>query len=451
MKEKRDTRNYLFSNKDLKALIIPLIVEQLLAILVGLADSIMVASVGESAVSAVSLVDSCFILIIQVFSALATGGAVVAGQYLGLKDDDNACEASNQLVWFVTIISVIVMVLVYLCKNLILNGVFGSIEPDVEAHANTYILIVSASIPFIALYNCGAAVFRSMGNSKVSMKISIIMNIINVAGNAILVYGFKCGTEGVAIPTLASRMFAGIAITVLACSQSLPLHIKRTLKYRIKWNMVKRILYIGVPNGMENSMFQLGKILVLSLVSSFGTYAIAANAISNIVANFQNFVGISIGLAMVPVISRCIGAGDYEQVRYYTKKLIAFSYIGIICAASFTFVCLPFILKAYNLSDMASTSAMHILILHGSCAMTIWPLAFVLPNVLRASGDVKFSMITSIVSMWICRVVLSYVIGKYMGLGVFGVWIAMILDWCVRAVCFVVRYRSGRWKGKQVV
>lgn len=451
MNESTVTKNYFFSRKDLITLLIPLIVEQMLAILVGLADSIMVASVGESAVSGVSLVDSCFLLLFQVFSALATGGAVVAGQYLGLKEEKNACEASNQLVWFVTICSVVVMVLVYICKGLILEGVFGHIDADVEKHANTYLLIVTASIPFIALYNCGAAIFRSMGNSKVSMKISIIMNAINVIGNAILVYGFKCGTEGVAIPTLVSRVFAGVVITVLACNQSLPLHIKKTLKYRIQWKMVKRILYIGVPNGLENSMFQLGKILVLSLVSTFGTYAIAANAISNIVASFQTLTGLSANLAMITVISRCIGAGDYEQVKYYTKKLHIFAYVGTFITVGITFVSLPFILKAYNLSDMAATEATHILLLHGSCAVLIWPLAFTLPCVFRAAGDVKYSMVTSIITMWICRVIFSYIIGQYMGFGVFGVWMAMILDWIVRSICFIWRYRSGKWKNRQVV
>ncbi|MDO5388765.1 MAG: MATE family efflux transporter, partial [Clostridia bacterium] len=353
--------------------------------------------------------------------------------------------------WFVTIASTVIMILVYLCKKLILEGVFGQIEPDVEMHANTYLLIVTASIPFIALYNCGAAIFRSMGNSKVSMKVSIIMNLINVGGNAILVYGLKFGTEGVAIPTLVSRMFAAVVIVYLLLDQNLPLHINKSLKYKINFNMVKRILYIGVPNGMENSMFQLGKILVLSLVSTFGTYAIAANAISNIVANFQNLTGMAICLAMITVISRCVGAGDYEQVSYYTKKLHIYAYIGVIITVSITFICMPFIMKAYNLSEMAATAATHILVLHGISAVIIWPFAFILPCVFRAAGDVKFSMITSVISMWICRVIFSYIIGKYMGLGVFGVWVAMIMDWCVRAVCFIIRYKSGKWKNKQVV
>ncbi len=444
-------KHFLFSNKDLFVLLLPLIVEQLLSILVGLTDSIMVATVGEAAVSAVSLVDTCFVLLINIFSALATGGAVVAGQYLGLKDKENACEAANQLVWFVTIISTVVMFLVYIFKGFILHGVFGSIEADVERHANIYLLIVASSIPFIALYNCGAAIFRSMGNSKITMKVSIFMNIVNVVGNAILIYGFKCGTEGVAIPTLVSRVLAAIIIIYLCGNEKLDLHIKKSFKYKVNWKLVKRILYIGVPNGMENSMFQLGKILVLSLVSTFGTYAIAANAVSSLVANFQNIAGMAVCLAIVTVVSRCVGAGDYEQAKYYTKKLHIYAYIGEVIFISITFICLPFVMKIYNLSPEATDATIKILTLHGASAVLIWPLSFILPCVFRASGDVKFSMITSVVSMWICRVIFSYVFGRYMGLGVFGVWIAMVMDWVVRSICFVIRYKKGSWIGKKLV
>lgn len=451
MKENIDNKKYLFSNRDLVVLLIPLIIEQFLAILVGMADSIMIASVGESAVSAVSLVDSCMLLLINIFAALATGGAVVAGQYLGQRDKENSCEAAQQLVWFITIISILIMIAVYFCKDLILNNVFGSITPEVRDHANTYLLIVTASIPFIALYNSGAAIFRAMGNSKVPMEISILMNIINVAGNAVLIYGFGCGSEGVAIPTLISRIFAAIAVLYLLINPNLTLHIKKTFKYIPNWSVIKKILYIGVPNGMENSMFQLGKILVLSLVSTFGTYAIAANAVCNILAGFQILPSMATGLAMTTVISRCIGAGDYEQVRYYTKKLHIFSYSGLFFAVIIILLLLPLILNAYNLSDEASNAARNIMYLHGGCAIIVWPLSFTLPSMLRATGDVKYSMSVSIASMWVCRVIMSYIIGKYMGLGVFGVWVAMILDWCVRGIFFVIRYRSSKWKGKAIV
>lgn len=443
-----DRSSYLFSNRALTALIIPLIIEQLLNVLVGMADTIMIARVGEAAVSGVSLVDSVMLLLINAFQALATGGAVVAGQYLGQKNQKRACEAANQLVWFVTILAVAIM---YLGKRFILHVVFGQIDADVMYHANVYLLIVTASIPFIALYNAGAAIFRSMGNSKVSMKVSILMNLINVCGNAILIYGFHRGAEGVAIPTLVSRMVAGILITILLLNQNHQLHIRRSFRYRFKPGMVKKILQIGVPNGLENSMFQLGKIIVLSLVSTFGTYAIAANAVSNVVASFQILPGMALNLAVTTVISQCVGAHDYEQAQYYTKKLLKLTYLFVLVTVSVMLAASHLITWAYNLSDITAAEAIKIFFMHGISAAIIWPIAFSLPSTLRAAGDVRFCMITSIASMWICRIVFSYIFGQFLGFGVFGVWMAMILDWWVRSAFFVYRYRKGTWKTKALV
>lgn len=450
-KQKIDRSHYLFDNKALTALIVPLIVEQLLAVLVGMADSIMVANVGEAAVSGVSLVDNIMVLLINIFAALATGGAVVAGQYLGQKREKDACIAAKQLIWFIFLCSVGITAIVYLGRNFILHSVFGAIDADVMSSANTYLMIVTASIPFIALYNGGAAIFRAMGNSKVSMQVSIVMNVINVAGNAILIYGFHRGTEGVAIPTLVSRMVAAILILGLLCDQTRVLHLEKTLRYHLNGSMVKRILNIGVPNGLENSMFQLGKILVLSLVSTFGTSAIAANAVSNAVALFQILPGMAISLAVTTVISRCVGAGDYEQAKYYTRKLLKITYCCMAVTVALIFAVLPLIMKVYNLSAGTSAESEKILLFHGCSAILVWPIAFNLPAVFRASGDVRYSMITSIVSMWIFRIAFSYILGKYMGIGVFGVWIAMIIDWCFRAILFVYRYFSGKWQGRSAV
>ena len=448
-KQKQDRSHYLFSNRELANLIGPLVIEQLLAVFVGMADSIMVANVGEAAVSGVSLVDNIMILIINIFAALATGGAVVAGQYIGRKDEKSACKAATQLVWFVSLSAVAIMILVYLGKDIILNQVFGHITAEVKGHADIYLLIVTASIPFIALYNGGAAIFRAMGNSQVSMRVSLLMNAINVTGNAILVFGLRIGTAGVAIPTLISRMVAAIVITVLLCNQTRILHIERTLKIRFDGRMIRKILAIGVPNGLENSMFQLGKILVLSLVSTFGTYAIAANAVSNAIALFQILPGMAISLATV--ISQCVGANDYEQVRYYLKKLLAIIYVAMVGTVALIFLALPLILKAYNLSDQTAAAATNIIHFHGISAMIIWPLSFALPAAYRAAGDAKACMYTSIVSMWIFRIGFSYLVGKYMGLGVFGVWVAMVIDWVVRAICFIIRYFNGKWKHGAIV
>lgn len=451
MRKKIDRSGYLFDNKALVALIIPLVIEQLLAVLVGMADSIMIASVGEAAVSGVSLVDQIMVLLINVFAALATGGAVVAGQYLGLKNREKACESATQLVWFITGMAVVITIIVYVGKDLILHGVFGQIEADVMRHAEIYLLIVAASIPFMALYNGGAAIFRTMGHSDITMIVSIIMNIINVSGNAILIYGLHRGTEGVAIPTLVSRMAAAVIIIALLCNEKRMIYIKKSLRYRVDWPMVKRIMSIGIPNGLENSMFQLGKILVLSLISTFGTYAIAANAVSNAVALFQILPGMAISLAVTTVISRCVGAGDYEQVKYYNRKFLIITYVSMAAMVLLITAILPLILKAYGLSDLTASVTKKIMYFHGVSAALIWPLAFTLPGTFRASGDAKTCMYISVFSMWVFRIGFSFVIGKYMGLGVFGVWVAMVIDWIFRAICFVFRYFQGNWKKQALV
>ena len=440
-----------FSNEDLKKLIVPLIIDQFLQAFVGLADSIMVASVGEAAVSGVSLIDTVMVLIINIFTALATGGAVIAGQFIGKQKEAEACKATNQLLLFTVKASVVVMALGYLGRNVILHGIFGKIDADVMYNCNIYLLIVFASIPMIAVYNAGAAIFRSMGNSTIAMITSLIMNAVNLGGNAVLIYGCHRGIEGVAIPTLVSRCVAAAIILVLLNNQSRQIHIFHPFSFHTDWNLLKKILYIGIPNGLENSMFQLGKILVLSLVSTFGTYAIAANAVSNAIALFQILPGMAISLAITTVISQCVGANDYEQVHYYLKKLLAIIYVAMVGTVALIFLALPLILKAYNLSDQTAAAATNIIHFHGISAMIIWPLSFALPAAYRAAGDAKACMYTSIVSMWIFRIGFSYLVGKYMGLGVFGVWVAMVIDWVVRAICFIIRYFNGKWKHGAIV
>ena len=440
---------YYFSNRALKRLIVPMIIEQFLAILVGMSDSIMVATVGEHAVSGVSLVDNIFILLIYLFAALATGGAVVMGQYLGQNKHEKANRAVNQLILFTALFAICIMIGLYLARNLILHRVFGAIEANVMEASKTYLLIVSASIPFIALYNAGAAVFRTMGNSKVPMYLSMMMNAINVGGNAILIFGFGMGVAGAATSTLVSRVISAVAIILLLCSPEHLLHLERPFSFKLDFGMLKKIAYIGIPNGLENGMFQLGKIMVLSMITGFGTAAIAANAVSNIIATFQVLPGMSVGMAVITVCSRCVGAGDYEA-RYYTRKILKLVHILIIVFSVTTLVALPGIMHLYNLSDDAMTFTKQIIWYHGICCMLIWPEAFTLPNTLRAASDVKFCMILSIISMWVFRIAFSYIIAVRMGMGVLGVWIAMTIDWAVRAVLFIIRYRGKRWQHKSI-
>ena len=406
-----------------------------------MADSIMVANVGEAAVSGVSLVDQIMVLLINIFAALATGGAVVAGQYLGQKNKEQACKSTTQLMWSMGFISLVITAFVYACKYWILHGVFGQIEADVMHHADVYLLIVTASIPFIALYNGGAAVFRAMGNSKVSMNTSLIMNLVNIVGNAILIYGFHMEIAGAAIPTLISRIVAAVVIVVRLGNQDLQIHIDRPFKLKFDWRMIKKILRIGIPNSLENSMFQLGKILVLTIVTAFGTRAITANAVSNTIAMFQILPGMAICQAILTVSSQCVGANDYKQLDFYIKRLMKTIYVFVVAINVVVVAILPLILKAYNLSSETTEIAKQIIWYHAICTCTIWPLSFALPNLLRAANDVMFTMIVAILSMWIFRIGASVVIAKWLGLGVLGVWIAMTIDWFVRAIIFVIRYK----------
>lgn len=446
-----DTKNRFFSNADLCKLIVPLIIDQFLQAFVGLADSIMVASVGEAAVSGVSLIDTIMVLILNIFTALATGGAVIAGQFLGKKRDEMACKSTNQLISFTLKASLIIMLLCYLGRNFITHVVFGKIEADVMYNCNVYMMIVFASIPMTALYNAGAAIYRAMGNSAVAMKISMLMNAINLGGNALLIFVFHRGVEGVAIPTLVSRTVACVIMMFLMNNQKHTLHLYHPFSFKTDWGLLKKILYIGVPNGLENSMFQLGKILVLSIVTSFGTASIAANAVSNNVATFAILPGMSVGFAILTVGAQCVGAGDYEQVRYYTKKLMKIVYVSLFAANILVVLAVPYIIQIYGLSAEASQYAHKILIYHSICAVTIWPLSFSLPNTLRAAADVTYTMILSIISMWIFRIGFSVVLGVYCHMGVFGVWVAMTIDWLFRAVCFSIRYLRGKWKHAALV
>lgn len=434
-----------FSGRDLRRLIIPLVIEQLLAITVGLLDSVMVSQVGEAAISAVSLVDTVNVLLVNTFAALATGGAAIAGQYLGRQERDKAGHAGEQLLLFMAEASLLITLLFYLARGFVLNVVFGQVEPDVAAYANTYYLIVESSTPFLAVYSAGAALFRVMGNSKISMWVSLGMNIINAVGNALLIFGLHMGVEGVAIPTLVSRIFAAAAMVLLLRRPGLPLQVER-LALRHDRYIVKNILRFGVTNGLESSMFQLGKILLLSTVSVLGTAAVAANAIGNTLCTFQCVAGNALGLGIVTVVSQCVGAGDYGKARLYARKLLKTAYLAMDISIVLVYLALPMVLRLYNVSPEAETWARQVIWMHGFVGMLIWPLSFTLPQALRAAGDTRFTMVVSSVSMWTMRVGFGILLGRFLGFGVVGIWMAMFADWLLRIAFFIPRFHGHKWE-----
>lgn len=435
----------LFSGKDLKKLIVPLVFEQALAITVGMADTMMISSVGEAAVSGVSLVDMINMLIFSILAALATGGAVVSSQYLGARKKDEARKSAKQLLYTVLVAGVLITVIVVLLRKPLLQLFFGSIEADVMENALIYLTITAISFPFLAVYNACAALFRSMGNSQITLKVSILINLINIVGNAICIFGLHMGAAGVAIPSLISRAVGGFVLYVLLKNPNLDICFIKDA-FHLDFTMIRRILHIGIPSGIENGLFQLGRVLVVSIISGFGTVQIAANGVANNLDSVGVLVGGAINLAMITVIGQCVGAGDEEQIRYYTKKLLIIAYIPTIIVNILLFLSLDGILSLYGLSAETTELAKTLIFIHNGCACLMWPLSFTFPNMLRACNDVRYTMIVSILSMFIFRIGFSYIIGVNMGMGAIGVWIAMILDWVCRIICFVARYVSGKWK-----
>lgn len=440
-----------FSNRALVRLLVPLVIEQLLAVTIGMADTVMVTNVGEAAVSGISLVDSINILFIQIFSALATGGAVVTAQYLGRQEQKNACIAAKQLLYATTALAAIIMAVSLVFHRQLLRLIFGNIEPAVMENAITYFWISAISYPFLAVYNAGAALFRSMGNSKVSTLVSFLMNVVNIGGNAILIYGFHWGVAGAATASLASRAMAAVIMLVLVCHKNNPIHIEQLWKPELHWEMIRRILKIGVPNGVENGMFQIGKLIVQGLVATFGTSAIAANAIANTIASFINTPGTAIQLGLTTVVGQCVGGRDYPQAVYYTKKLLLLTYGLMDVLNLIVFFTAGPLIGLFHLSPAAAADAREVLYTFTIACIIIWPLSFTLPNALRASGDARFTMIVSMISMWTFRIGLSYLLGGTAKMGLMGVWIAMYVDWFFRSVVFTVRFARGKWKTIRVI
>ena len=437
----------MFTRKDLVKLLLPLIVEQLLAVLVGMADVVMVAAVGETAVSGVSLVDSISILIIQMLAALATGGSVVCAQYIGKKQPENACEAAGQLILVTTMVSVVIAVIALIGNRHLLAMIFGKVENSVMENAQIYFWLSALSYPFLAVYNSCAALYRAMGNSKVSMYASLVMNAINIAGNAICVFGLHMGVEGVGIPTLVSRAFAAILMLFLIQRPQNVVRIRNLQELRFNGRMIKDILKVGVPNGMENTMFQFGKLFLQSLVSSLGTVAIASYAVASNLVTFEYLVGNAIGLGIITIVGQCVGAGEWEQAKQYTKKLVLVNYAALVVICSLMILFRNQVVGIYNLSPEATRTSAEMLFAH-SLAMVVWPLAFTIPYSLRASFDAPFTMYVSVASMWIFRIASAYFFVKVLNLGVMGVWYGMYIDWVFRGLLFVNRFHHFGQKRK---
>ena len=442
----------LFTREDLKKLIVPLIIEQALALSIGLFDTLMVSSCGEAAVSGVSLVDSISTLLIQILSALATGGAVVCSQYIGKKMPERAKLSAGQLMLIMLLSAGTVMVVILLSYRFLLRAIFGQIDADVMQNAEIYFIISAISYPFLGVYNAGAALFRAIGNSRVSMYTSLVMNVINIGGNAVLIYGFGMGVMGAALASLVSRAIACAAVLYLLQKPGCALRVDSLRAMAPNGGLIRRILRVGIPAGIENGMFQIGKLSVSSLTSTLGTAAIAANAVANTTTTFLNIPANAVGMAALTVVGQCLGAGEKEQAVYYSRRLMLTAYCGAwVMNLSAFFFANRFAVSLFNLSPEAQAMALDIMVWFNIVSLFVWPSSFTLPNILRAAGDARFTMTVSIVSMWAFRVGFCYLAVLCFGGGLLSIWMGMYLDWVFRSLCFYLRFRRGSWLEQSVI
>lgn len=444
-KKQIDQKHLLFDNHALFLLLVPIVIEQLLNSLMGMIDTMMVSTVGSEAISAVSLVDSFNNLIIQVFSAMAAGAAIICSQYLGSGNAQETNKAARQVVLTVTVISAVVMLVCLLGRERLLYVIFGEVEEEVMKGCLVYFLITVVSYPFLALFSVGAALFRAGGNSGFPMKVSVISNILNIAGNVVFIYGFQWSVGGAALSTLISRIFSMAVIFYALRRPRQVIVVRDYKKIRPDLPLIWKIMAIGIPSGIENGMFQFGKLAIQSTVSTMGTAAIAAQAMASILEGLNGMCGIGIGIGLMTVVGQCIGAGRYEEAKYYIVKLTKAAWVSILISCLVVFA----ITKPVTwLAGMEASSAE--LCFEMVTAITIvkpiaWVGSFIISYGLRAAGDVKFSMIVSTITMWCCRVVLCVFLVRVYHFGPMAVWIGMFADWAVRSVIFAARFLSGKW------
>ena len=441
----------IFSNHALKLLILPLFLEQLLEVLVGVSDTFMVSYAGEAAVSGVSLVNMFNTVFIFLFSALAAGGAVVVSQYIGSRDEKNGNLSAGQLVMIASVFSVAVMIFSLALNRQLLRLLFGEVDQNVMEACATYLRISAYSYPAIAVYNAGAAVYRSMGKTNVTMNISLAANGINIAGNAIGVFVFHAGVAGVAYPSLIARTFSAVVILALCFQKKEQVRLEWKNIFYWEGGMVKRILGIAVPNGIENGLFQLTKVALSSITALFETVQIAANGVAQSFWSVAALMGTALGLAFVTVIGQCMGAGDTEAAEYYMRKLLRITFFASVLWNGLILLAAPFVLRGYAISDEAVDLVVILVIIHNIFNALFYPLSGALANGLRAAGDVKYTMYVSVFSTIGCRVVFSILFGICLNLGVIGIAFAMCLDWMIRAAFFWIRFRRGKWKEFRVI
>lgn len=448
-----EQQQHMFTNRMIRNLLIPVVLEQLLNSIMGTADTMMVSNVGSAAISAVSLVDSINVLVIQAFSALAAGGAIVCAQYIGQRNKEKANESARQVLFIITAISVAVSLICLVFQKPLLRLIFGSVEAEVMRASEVYFFYTALSFPFIAAYDSAASIFRAQDNTRGPMTISMISNVMNIAGNAIMIWVFHMGVAGAALSTLISRIFCAVLVLIQLRKEreGQEIVVRDYFKIRPNWSMIKRILGIGIPSGVENSMFQLGKLAIQSTVSTLGTAAIAAQAMTNILENLNGIAAIGVGVGLMTIVGQCLGAGRKDEAVYYIKKLCVIAEIVVLTSCLIVFALTKPVTILGGMEKESADMCFHMVMWITIMKPLVWTMAFVPGYGLRAAGDVKFSMITSCCTMWACRFCLCVFLIRVMGFGPMGVWIGMFADWTVRSIIFTWRFHSRKWLQHKVI
>ena len=448
-----EQQQHMFSNRLICSLLIPVVLEQLLNSIMGTADTMMVSNVGSAAISAVSLVDSINVLVIQAFSALAAGGAIVCAQYIGQKNKEKANESARQVLFIITAISVAVSLICLVFQKPLLRLIFGSVEPAVMSASETYFFYTALSFPFIAAYDSAASIFRAQDNTKGPMIISMISNVMNIAGNAVMIWVFHMGVAGAALSTLISRIFCAVVVIIQLRKEreGQEIVVRDYFKIRPDWSMIRRILGLGIPSGVENSMFQLGKLAIQSTVSTLGTAAIAVQAMTNILENLNGIAAIGVGVGLMTIVGQCLGAGRKDEAVYYIKKLCVIAEVIIIISCLGVFALTKPITILGGMEKESADMCFHMVMWITIVKPLVWIMAFIPGYGLRAAGDVKFSMIVSCCTMWACRFCLCVFLIRVMGFGPMGVWIGMFADWTLRGIIFTWRFHSRKWLQHKVI
>ena len=440
-----------FSSKALWGLLLPIVVEQLLNSFMGMADTIMVSNVGSAAISAVSLVDAVNVLVIQIFAALAAGAAILCSQCIGYGDLPKANKAAGQIILTVFSISMIITILFLIFRYPLLSAIFGQVTVEVMTNSVRYFTITVMSYPFLALSGAYAALFRAQGNSGYPMKISFLSNILNIIGNAVFIFGMDLGVTGAAISTLISRVFCMLILFYSLRKSSQQIRLRNYMKLRPDLMMITTILAIAIPSAIENGMFQFGKLAIQSTVSTMGTKAIAAQAMTNILEALNGTWGIGVGICLMTVVGQCIGAGKIEESKYYIVKLTVIGYVGVLISCVFTFLMTKPITWIAGMEAESAAMCFQMM-----CAITIvkpivWCLSFIPAYGMRAAGDVRFSMSVSSITMWFCRVALCIFLVRTFHMGPMAVWFGMFADWTIRGIIFTIRFLSQKWIGTSLL